>query len=794
MSVKKWTAFWNRYEIRTVKRQSALKNYKVKRDYTTLHKVGVDKVIAEQIYNKAVKFKDELFFNKFSRFFMKDPGMITQWLGATSKTDAFEKMFGIINSENMVKIYEQFDQLLLILKFYDRGQSRQYEGMVGAKLVTPFGVRNLLKNLSRFHKNEKYRYFSSTQLNGVTYYSITKKGNRADLLVFKFISISFQANKVKIDMTMHSNKEYNIAKRSLEKWLGALIDTPQSNRSLKRLENFLINGDSKHFLLSGVSFYDNNLKINVVDSYNRPVNVSGSLFYKRKLQYSNQKIELISQFRLYHKGKLLVRPVSVDVGTYRSAGIVGAVKLGLRERNLSIAKKEVLATCFAQDFGVGLHEFISYGDLNEESIYEKFLEANTQRITHFELRSKLAMKIYQELLNEKLITVAGKVEEQTHFCANSDCGFAFRPVWDRITCASCGQHLLDGKKFNTQVISEEHVVDYIVSTFKNGTATKFSNQLLKRPVYLARLERNEEIVELLILNSTLKDHQFEILKYRYPNLMIATTLDNTDLIQSKGIEVVKLSKLIFDGKKNNFSILDQALLESEAKHLYHVRSLCHATVQRFSVDKFYKKGNTLSKYFGAEMYEADCSVLLNYVFGNCIWLGANSRGKKLPDGFTAFPLHNKKQGCFVWDAKFGEGKTLQMGKFVKNKVYIDEAKKNKSIRANGGLKAFIFISNKQFPMSFLKKYEALTKGSRIKINFLRSSQLESITRHFRRFEKLINSNENAKTQFLDSMITLFFIISKGPKTEIINDSVLDALLMANKKAFAVMQPGKPLKA
>jgi hypothetical protein len=793
MSLQTWTAFWNRYEIRTVQRKTAVKNYKPKRDYTALHKIGVNKVIAEQVYNKAKVFKDELFFNKFSRFFRKDPLMITQWFGAPSKTDAFEQLYVIVSSGNMANIHEQFDQLLLILKFYNRGQSRQYEGALAVPPPGPFGLTNLLRNLSRLHKNEKYRSFSSTTLNGVNYFGITKEGDRADLRVFKFIGIAIQANTVKIDTTMHSNKEYNIAKRALEKWLGILIDTPQSSKSLKKLENFLLSGESKNFLLTGVSFYDNNLKLTVSDIYNHPVNVSGSVSYQKKLNNGNNKIELISQFRLYHKGRLLARPVPVDVGTYRSAGIIGAVKLGPKERKLSITKKEELAQSFARDFDVGLHEFITYDDLYEEAIYEKFLEATTQRITHFELRSKLAMQIYQDLLNDKLVSVAGNTEEQTRFCVNNDCDFAFRPVWDRVTCSNCNQQLIDGKKFNTQSISEESIVTYLVSNFKLAAVTKLSNQLLKRPVYLARIEQNDDIVELLILNSALKDHQFEILKYRYPSLMIATALDNTSLIESKGINAVKVSALIFDCKKSNFAMLKQALVDSAANHLKHARGLCYAAVRRIADDRFYKKGNTLSKYFGAEMYEADVSALLNYVFGNCIWLGANYRGKKLPDGFTAFPLQNKKQGCFVWDGKFGEGRTLQMGAFAKNKVYIDEAKKNKSIRENGGLKAFVFISNKKFPKSFLKKYEPLTKGSNIKINFIKSEQLQSITNHFRRNEKLIYNNENAKTLFLDSMATLFFKVKKGPKTEIIDDTALGALLSGNTKAFAAMKQGKPFK-
>jgi hypothetical protein len=792
MSTTRWTTFWKRYDIKTIKRSRTLKNYSVKKDISALSKIGVDKITADRIYKKSSSFKDPLFFNMFSRFFRKDAQMITQWLKAKSVTDGFEKLYAKISSGNMDKVTETFNDLHILFRYYNKGKTRQYEGVHPKKGKVNFDPKLLVLNLNRSDNKARYKKFGSTVLGNDHFICIGKEG-QVGQMVFKFLKLTIEGGKIKIDLSMHSNREYGIAKKAIEKWLGVRVDTPQSTKRLKKLENFLINGESPNFLMTGVTYYDNNFKLNVTDIYNRPRNVGALLAYKRKLQIADKKIEIVSQVRLYHKGKLLSRPVPVDILSYKSAGVIGAILLVPNERKLNSVRKTRLANEFKKDFGLDFYSFVTYKDLDDKGIYKIFLEETTQRVENFDLRSKLSMKIYQELLSDKLLSMSGKMEEQTRFCVNSDCVFAFKPVWDRTTCSHCGEMLINGSKFITQNISEESVVDFIVSNYKNATVTKLSNQVLKRPIYLARIEDGEDIVELLPLNGAFKPHQLEILKFRYPNLVVITSLDNMQDLEDKQLKALKLFELIYDCKKNKAKGVDDLVMQSAAEYLVHSRGLFLAAHNRIADNSFYKAQNKLSKYFGAEMYEADCSALLNYIFGNCVWLGAKYRGKKVPDGFAAFPLHDKKQGCFIWDGKFGEGYTLHMGNFSKNRAYIEAAKKNQSIKDNGGLKAFIFISNKRFPKSFTKKYLPLTNGSRIKINFLSSAQLKRIAEHFCRHEKLLFNNENAKGIFLDSMKSVLFSIKNGIKTEIIDNNALSLVLSTNNSAFAAIKAGKVLK-
>ncbi len=190
------------------------------------------------------------------------------------------------------------------------------------------------------------------------------------------------------------------------------------------------------------------------------------------------------------------------------------------------------------------------------------------------------------------------------------------------------------------------------------------------------------------------------------------------------------------------------------------------------------------------MFEADCSVILDSILGNSLWLGAKHRGSSVPDGFTAFPILNQKQGCIIWDGKFSQGKSVVMGNFAKNKRYIKAAKTNASIVANGGLKAFVFLSNNPFPKKFNQKYKSLTKGSRIKINFLQGAQLKLISDHYNRFEKVIQNNSIAKRHYIDFLKDLLFL-KKGVQTEIVETKDLKQKLTANSHTLKPI--GKKIK-
>jgi hypothetical protein len=785
------TVFWKNLGIKTVKRSRTIKNYNVKKEYTTLHRIGVDRSVAELIYQKSAVYGDQLFFNKLSRFFRQDPETVKTWLNASSSSEAFEKLYKLIDPNNLDHSKERLAEIDLILRFYKKGEGRHYEADYTATGALDFNPKSLIFNFNRIDKDAKYRYYGTAKLGSDLIYSIQKDSSIGPS-VFKFIKLSIQGKKLKVALSMDSAKEYAIAKKAIEKWLQIYIDTPQASKSLHRFEQFITTGNSSNFVLSGVTYFDNNFKFTVSDIYNRPVNIGHSLSYKRKISGAAKKTETISLIRIFHKARAFARPISIRILSYKTGGIVGAISFIPNDRNLNDTRRKKLKNDFFKDFGISLNEFVTYSDLDELDIYKLLLEGTPQKVEQIDLRSALALSIYQSLVTANLFKSASTTEEQARICVNPNCPERFKTLWNKRFCSNCGQALINGKKLVTQTIDEWSVVSFIHSTYKMGSVTKLSNKLLTRTLSVAKIEYGENTAEFIPLNSQLKDHQLQVLRFRYPNLVIVTSQDNLENYQDQGLHAIRLYELVHNCKKGKSSFITQTLEQASVLHLKHTRTLCGESVARITNNEYYKKQNKISKYLGAELFEADCSTMLDYVFGNSLWLGAKHRGRSVPDGFTAFPLLGKKGGCFIWDTKYGEGKKVNMGKLDKNFTYIAAAKTNKSIIDNGGLKGFVFISNNKFPKQFEKKYLTLVKGTRIKLTFLSAAQLKRIVDQYRKFEKLMNNNDQAKMLFMQAMEDVFFNVKGNRKSHIIEDRFLDPVLQENERSFKRLKAGKPL--
>ncbi len=789
---KQWTLFWKDLGIRTVKKERFLKNYKVKNDYAALKRIGVSAEVAENIYQQTLAYNDLLFFHHLSLFFRQDSNIVMNWLGATSKNQAFTGLFGLIDPKEREKSQRKLSEISLVLKYHKKGEGWQFDADVADSSIPTFNPKTLVMTLNRMDKHAQYSYLGSVVIGNETLYGIEKVGASGPL-VYKFIKLSNQANKLRVALSMDSTKEYYKAKKALEKAFNLYFDSPQSKRSLSRFEQFLVSGKSKHFVLSGVTYFDDTFKVSVTSPYNRPVNIAEAATYKQKISKTAKKTETVSVVRIFHNEKHLSKPISISILSYRTAGIIGAIQFVLNDRNLSETIRRKLKGDFTRNFGIYLNEYVSYNDLDELGIYKLLLESTPQKVNHVDLRSSLALSIYKDLLRENLLQGGSTSEEQARYCINRNCTDRNKIVWARKFCTNCGDPLIFGKRLFTQTIDEENVVNYIKSALPKGIVTKLANKLIKRNLFIAKIEDGENVAEFIPLSTRLQDHQLEVLKFRYPDLVIITSLDNLEYYNNLGFRAIRLYELAHNIRKGKSSLIWESLDEAGASHITHTRALCGESISRLTDNAFYKRKNELSKYLGAEFFEADCSTMLNYVFGNCLWLGAKYRGKSVPDGFTAFPLHDKRNGCFIWDTKYGEGKTIQMGNFNKNKLYIESAKTASCIRENGGLKGFVFISNKPFPKRFEKKYRRLVKHSRIKMTFLTASQLEKITRQYRRNEAQILNNEVARSMFLQSMREIFFVVKNSRNPQIIDDSLVDSLLATNSAAFKNMKPGKRLK-
>lgn len=270
MSATTWTVFWRNLGIKTVNRPRAIKNNNPKKDFASLQRIGIDRNIAENIYQRSNAYGDELFFSKFSRFFRKDPQTIKLWIKGKSITDAFRKLFNIIKPNDLDNSKDRFNELDLIFKLYNKGERRHYEAAYSKSIGLKFDPKSLIFNLNLHGGDAKYKKYGFTKL-GTDIIFCIQKTTQIGQPVFKFIKLSKERKKLKIALSMDTTKEYNIAKKSIEKWFAVFFDTTQSSKSLKKIEDFLIEGESKNFILTGVTYFDNEFKLNVSDLYNRPV-------------------------------------------------------------------------------------------------------------------------------------------------------------------------------------------------------------------------------------------------------------------------------------------------------------------------------------------------------------------------------------------------------------------------------------------------------------------------------------------------------------------------------------------
>jgi hypothetical protein len=791
ISLQTSTAFWKSLGIEVPRRNHILKRYKPKSEASPLKRLGVTQAAFDQVYNETLLFPDKLFLKNFCQFFRRDVATVKTWTNTKDASAAFLKLFDIYNSSTLAIARAKYSELAVIFEYYRKGEGQKYSATLRQRIsLKGFKTTNIRRRLTYAGGGSKYEEKGTAVFGKERIIWLQRNAGRQK--TNKFISLSVSAKTLQVSLTFDAKKEYYIVKSELEKFFKTYLETPQVTRSLDQFIKFLKKGISDNFQLTGCSFLDENFRVFVGPANNRLENVARLDIYSSHIRRSNKPIELFNQIRLSYLTAQL-KPILISILTYRD-GIFGAILLKPVDKGLTASQRRKFYKDFEKDFNLPLNSFIDYKDLTQERIYEFFLQVKTGKPLNVEARSQEALDVYTMLSKHNLIVASNIVEEMSRVCVNKLCYNKFFPVWDnRKNCASCGEPLVNGKHVEIRSINEKSVAEYLKANYANGMVNFGEKKLLKRPIYVTQVSIGEMSAEFVPVAKNLTDNQLTIFQHRYPNGIILTATDNKELLSEKGFEAASLWEVVHSIAEKKQDKVQELVSNVEDESLQRVRRLANKAKRRILDDKYYEEKNQEVKNFGAELFEADCSTLLDYVLGNSLWLGASHRGISLPDGFAAFPILQSKNGCFIWDTKFSEGKAAVMGEFTKNKRYIEEASKNSSIKINGGLKGFVFISNKSFPENFKKKYLALTKHRRIKVTFLRSHQLKMIVQHYWSYERLILNVLEARNQFTATMVKLFFNTAKKRKCEIVDDKFIQFLIDADKAVFKNIKPGRKMK-
>lgn len=786
-----WTKFWNSLSIYVAKKPSRfLKRYRYSQDESKLRKLGVEELLIQRVKSTIQSYQaPEIQFHRFVLFFRKDVESVKLLTNTTTSSDAFKKLFQKYHHNSFQNAKKELLKLFLTHKLNEKGEGRAFEiKYKGKGSVRKISASNFSTTLSTHHENASYFSLDTFMLGSDTIVPLRKVSEGKS--VYKFIRFSRENGKILVKISVDSPKEMNLAKYKIADYFGSFLDTPEETGNFTDLLNFLKTGDSSHSQLIGIYYFDDGFKLSLFPQNNKDANITTyGPFKRRVISYVKEDIANIVSIRIANKEIKTRNQIFVNFYTFLTEGIIGAVTLSLDDRRLNLSERLKFRQDFLSDFNIPLDKLIHLDVISEDEIYKLFLQNLPRKQRRIQLRSESSLRIYKTLCDKGLISPTFDSEDTGAYCFNSSCRLKFQRKWNQKFCQSCKDLLFVDKKIVVSTIEEKKIAEFIYKTALaiGIEAEKFERRLLGRKIYIVELRYNGKSGCLFPVSKKLSDNQLEILRFRYPNLILITSKDDKNEFISAHIEALELYTVAQKLLSNDVSYVKQLISKAKRNEFSLVRSVADEVVTRFIDENFYKSKNRIAKNFGAELFEADSYILLSYVFGNSIWLGANKRGSAFPDGITAFPLTQGKNGCFIWDTKFCETGRIVFGSLDKNAKYVKDGKKNSTIVDNGGLKGFMFISNTSAPNNFSSKFNKIAKGKVLKISFLTSKQIAEIYKHFKDNEQDISQNSRIKELFLNSMKALLFTTKKKKKAFVLSDLEINNKLLNNEQGYLNMK-------
>ncbi|KKR86994.1 MAG: hypothetical protein UU34_C0008G0018 [Candidatus Curtissbacteria bacterium GW2011_GWA1_41_11] len=785
-----WTKFWGNLGIYAVKKSARfLRRYKYSQDFKKLQKIGVEESKIEEVKAAFQNYQaPEIQFHRFALFFRRDFESVILWTNASSVSDAFIKLFRKLHNNSFKNAKEELHKLFLLYELNKKGEGRSFE----IKYRGRGSLRNIKGTifsgmLSSKHENASYSTSKTFNVGTDTIVPLCKKSEGKT--VYKFIRFTRNNNKILVKISVDSPKELNLIKYKIADYFNSYLDTPEEAGDFSKFIGFLKTGQSNHFTLIGINYFDNEFKLSIFPQNNNDKNIASYGPFRRLAStYSKESIGNLVSIRIADKEINTRNQIFVNFFTFLTEGIIGAVTLSLDDRRLNLKERTKFKQDFASDFEIPLDTLINLDTIDESEIYKLFLQNLPKKQRRLQLRTESSIRIYKSLFDNGLISPSFDSEDKGAYCFNSSCRLSFQRKWNQKYCQACKDLLFVDKKIIVSTIEEKKVAEFThkMCLGLGIQAERFEKKLLGRKLYVVEARHNGKSACFIPISRDLNENQIEIIRFRYPNLILITSKDDKNELAQSNIEAVELYKFVQKLISGDVSYVKQLVIKAKRNELSLIRGVSNDVASRFVDDNFYKSKNQITKNFGAELFEADCYVLFSYIFGSSIWLGANKRGKAFPDGITAFPLTLAKSGCFIWDTKFSETNKIVFGTVEKNAKYVKDGKNNSTIIDNGGLRGFSFVSNAGAPNNFTAKFNKVGKGKVIKISFLNSKQLTDVYKHFKDNEQEINQNSKIKEIFLDTMKTLLFKSKRKKKAFIITDrEVVNLLLKAEEKYLAM---------
>lgn len=759
-----WTKFWRSLNVNLGREETWSDSDIVAKDSRRLRRFGVTPNDLEKV--KKV-FKDYqagyLQFHRFVHFFGRDPETVRRWTKASDISKAFLKLCYIVKRNNRETAKSKLSELLLLIELFRKREIIQYEAKFQGRLDTSgLSGRSLLSVLKLGERSAGFKIKKELKFDKFTVYCLSKKTG-ANLEVYKFILVKKVRNKLFINLALDTSEERNKILGHISRKLRVPINRLKETPELSKFIKFIQTGKSDSFSLAGIDFVDQGFRISIAPQYGRPENIAENHYYKEILPTSNIEIlESIQKIKVLNFTPLGNNFISINFLNYKNEDIIGGMRLSLNAKGLNLSKREALKGDFKKDFSFQLDTPLSF-EVDEKEIYKKFLYNPPKKKKKIEIVSDKSIEVSHKLQSYNLLPQPKQLEETAKICTFHSCPVRFRPQWISGKVCSCGNDLWDkGSTIITQIIDEQKVRDFIERIAKeNGyNTTPLLRDLIKRKIFPIEIINDGQTVCFIPITVPLKDQQLEVLKYRYPDLVLVTSRDDKDTLATKGFIVEELYDFVYELFNNPKAKIDALLSQVTSNKSLAIRSLADASSGRVMDENWYINQSIMS----AEFFEADVTMLLNFIFKNSIWLGAKRRGQRLPDSVSAFPIEDINRGCFISDVKFSLRVAPDIGTMDKNQQYVKDGKNNKSVSENGGLRGFIFVGNKPAPGNFKSKMLKVIGRKSIKAGYLTNSHILSIFSHLKHWENELDMDRRKRDIFLNSM-ELIFLTLKSQRQE-----------------------------
>lgn len=750
-----WTRLWKALKIDLGREEKWNERDIYSKDSRRLKHLGVTPDKIDKVKRELGKYSaGHLQFHRFVYFFARDPETVRRWTKSSNISIAFLKFCHKVTRNKREIVKSKLSELLLLIELFRKREIVQYEARLHEPIdLSTLSIRSVLSTLKLGERTAGFKIEKQLNYDKFIVYALSKKIG-ANQKVYKFILLKKIRSKLFINLALDTTDEKNKILGKLSKKFRIPINRLKEKPNLTNFINFLNNGQSQSFTLVGVDFIDQAFRIGVSPLYGRPENVTSNTYYRQILTSTDIEIlESIQKIKIIHLSQAKSLPVNIYFLNYKNEDIIGGMKLSLNAKGLNLSKRESLKEDYKNNFGFSLDTPLAF-DVNEKEIYKKFLYNPAKKKKRIEIISDKAIEISHKLLKYNLLPQPKQIEETAKICTYHGCPIKYKPQWVTNKICTCGNDLWDrGSTLITQLIDEKRVRDffYKIALENNYQATVLEKDLIKRKIFPIEIVKNDEKVCFIPITIPLTDQQIEVLQYRYPNLVFVTSRNDSATLSAKGFQVEELYSFTYELFTNSTTKIDNLLNSVTANKLTKLRDLSNNSSGRVTNDTWYINQGTMS----AEFFEADISILLNYIFKNSIWLGAKRRGEPLPDSLSAFPIEDRNRGCFISDAKFSLGTAPNIGNKDKNKKYITIGKNNSSITDNGGLKGFIFVGNKPAPSNFISKISKVIGRKAIKIGYLKNSHILQIYSHLKHWENEIEMDRRKRDIFLNSMELIF---------------------------------------